>query len=116
MRYWLLLGFAIVAEVIGTLTMKWASINDNILGFSFMLLMIAISYIFLSFAIKRINLGVAYAMWEGIGIIFITLFSVMIFDENLSVMKVSGLLTMVVGIVMIKSGTVTHKEMDNDNN
>ncbi|MND86000.1 Spermidine export protein MdtJ [compost metagenome] len=47
----------------------------------------------------------AYALWEGIGILLITLFSVMLFDEALSTMKIAGLATLVVGIVLIKSGT-----------
>ena len=62
-------------------------------------------YIFLSFAVKKIALGVAYALWEGIGILFITLFSVLLFDETLSTLKVAGLASLVVGIVLIKSGT-----------
>lgn len=53
---------------------------------------------FLSFAVKKIALGVAYALWEGIGILFITLFSVLLFDETLSTMKVAGLVSLVLGI------------------
>ncbi|EBY9392891.1 Re/Si-specific NAD(P)(+) transhydrogenase subunit alpha [Salmonella enterica subsp. enterica serovar Java] len=64
-----------------------------------------VTYIFLSFAVKKIALGVAYALWEGIGILFITIFSVLLFDEALSTMKIAGLLTLVAGIVLIKSGT-----------
>ena len=29
MRYWILLALAIVAEITGTLSMKWASVNDD---------------------------------------------------------------------------------------
>ena len=111
MRYWLLLILAILAEITGTLSMKWASVNDDNTGFIFMLVMIALSYIFLSFAVKRIALGVAYAMWEGIGILFITLFSVTLFGEPLSLMKVAGLITLVAGIALIESGTLTRKEL-----
>src|SRR5215475_6826735 len=106
MWYWILLALAIIAEITGTVSMKWASLNENNSGYIIMLVMIATSYIFLSFAVKRIALGVAYAMWEGIGILFITLFSVLLFEEALSVMKVAGLLTLIVGIILIKSGTV----------
>jgi spermidine export protein MdtI len=59
----------------------------------------------LPFAVKKIALGVAYALWEGIGILLITLFSVLLFDEALSLLKMAGLTTLVVGIVLIKSGT-----------
>ncbi|MBL5943275.1 multidrug/spermidine efflux SMR transporter subunit MdtJ [Enterobacter asburiae] len=105
MFYWILLALAIIAEITGTLSMKWASVSDGNTGFILMLVMISLSYIFLSFAVKKIALGVAYALWEGIGILLITLFSVLIFDETLTTMKVVGLTTLVAGIVLIKSGT-----------
>ncbi|HHB8874046.1 TPA: multidrug efflux SMR transporter subunit KpnE, partial [Klebsiella pneumoniae] len=35
----------------------------------------------------------------------ITLFSVLLFDESLSLLKIAGLTTLVIGIVLIKSGT-----------
>lgn len=105
MFYWILLALAIVAEITGTLSMKWATEMGGNTGFILMLVMIAISYILLSFAVKKIALGVAYALWEGIGILLITLFSVVIFDESLSLIKIAGLATLVCGIVLIKSGT-----------
>lgn len=105
MFYWALLGLAIIAEITGTLSLKWASQNESPAAFIFMLMMIALSYILLSFSIKRIALGVAYALWEGIGILIITVFSVWLFDESLSLVKVAGLATLVAGIVLIKSGT-----------
>ena len=89
----------------GTFSMKWASVTNGHTGFILMLVMIALSYILLSFAVKKIALGVAYALWEGIGILLITLFSVVLFDEALSPMKIAGLMTLVAGIVLIKSGT-----------
>ena len=103
--YWILLGLAVATEITGTLSMKWASVSEGNGGFILMLVMISLSYIFLSFAVKKIALGVAYALWEGIGILFITLFSVLLFDETLSTMKVAGLVSLVLGIVLIKSGT-----------
>ncbi|WP_250153690.1 multidrug/spermidine efflux SMR transporter subunit MdtJ [Cedecea lapagei] len=105
MIYWILLGLAIAAEITGTLSMKWSSVNESNMGYIFMLVMIAISYIFLAFSVKKIALGVAYAMWEGIGILFITVFSVMLFDESISPLKILGLTTLVIGIALIKSGT-----------
>ncbi|AKL38858.1 multidrug transporter [Klebsiella oxytoca] len=99
------LALAIVAEITGTLSMKWASVSGGHTGFILMLVMIALSYIFLAFAVKKIALCVAYALWEGIGILLITIFSVLLFDETLSTIKIAGLVTLVAGIVLIKSGT-----------
>lgn len=110
MIYWIFLGMAIVAEITGTLSMKWSSISENNTGYIFMLVMITISYILLSFSVKKIALGVAYAMWEGIGILIITVFSVLLFDESISLLKILGLTTLVAGIALLKSGTTGKKE------
>ncbi|MEA7604825.1 SMR family transporter, partial [Salmonella enterica subsp. enterica serovar Agona] len=41
-------------EITGTLSMKWASVGNGNAGFILMLVMITLSYIFLSFAVKKI--------------------------------------------------------------
>ncbi|MCT8341826.1 MULTISPECIES: multidrug/spermidine efflux SMR transporter subunit MdtJ [Photorhabdus] len=105
MIYWLFLAMAIVTEVIGTLSMKHASVSGGVVGMAVMYIMIAASYILLAMAVKKVALGVAYALWEGVGILFITVFSVMWFDESLSLMKVGGLALLITGIMLIKSGT-----------
>ena len=110
MIYWIFLGMAIVAEITGTLSMKWSSISDDNIGYIFMLVMITLSYILLSFSVKKIALGVAYAMWEGIGILIITVGSVLLFDEPISLLKILGLTTLVAGIALLKSGMRSKKE------
>lgn len=107
MIYWILLMLAIAAEITGTLSLKWASLDDSSAGFILMLVMISLSYILLAFSVKKIALGVAYAMWEGTGIIFITLFSVLLFNESLSLIKAIGLGILISGIVLIKAGTLS---------
>lgn len=105
MIYWIFLFCAIISEIIGTLSMKYASINGGITGDIVMYVMIACSYIFLSISIKKIALGVAYALWEGFGALIITFFSVMYFQEHMSVMKAAGLILLLIGIGLVKSGT-----------
>lgn len=114
MRAWILLSLAIVTEIMGTLLMKWSSLSGSHMGHLMMLGLIACSYILLSFAIKRIALGVAYALWEGAGILLITLFSVLLFDESLSLLKVCGLMTLIGGIILIKTGTCSLAEVKHE--
>ncbi|WP_016594082.1 multidrug/spermidine efflux SMR transporter subunit MdtJ, partial [Yersinia pestis] len=87
MIYWIFLGLAIIAEIIGTLSMKYASVSGEMTGHIVMYFMITGSYVMLSLAVKKVALGVAYALWEGIGILIITIFSVMWFGETLSPLK-----------------------------
>ena len=105
MIYWMFLGLAIITEVIGTLSMKYASVSGGSAGMIVMYIMIASSYILLSMAVKKVALGVAYALWEGIGILIITTFSVMWFHESLSPLKLGGLALLIAVITLIKYGT-----------
>ncbi|MDR7342910.1 spermidine export protein MdtJ [Pantoea alhagi] len=105
MKYWLFLAVSIVAEVSGTLAMKYASLYGGHFGHLVMYVMVTFSYIALSLAIKRIALGVAYALWEGVGVLLITLCSVSLFAESLPLMKALGLGVLVVGIVLLNGGT-----------
>lgn len=105
MRSWIYLFIAIISEVIGTASMKFAAIHYPILGFGLMYAMIGLSYFFLALAIKRVPVGVAYALWEGIGIVLITLVSVTWLGESLGLLKAVGLGVMIAGILLIKSGT-----------
>ncbi|MDC9612652.1 multidrug/spermidine efflux SMR transporter subunit MdtJ [Xenorhabdus khoisanae] len=105
MIYWMFLILAIVAEVIGTLSMKQASVSGDFTGMIVMYTMITTSYILLAIAVKKVALGVAYALWEGIGILFITTFSVLWFNESLSLMKIGGLVLLMAGIALIKIGS-----------
>lgn len=110
MKYWLFLAVSIIAEVTGTLSMKYASMYGSQLGHLVMYVMITLSYIALSMAIKRIALGVAYALWEGFGVMLITLFSVTLFAESLPLLKAVGLVVLVTGIVLLNGGTEKAKQ------
>ncbi|MCO6523578.1 MAG: multidrug/spermidine efflux SMR transporter subunit MdtJ [Candidatus Schmidhempelia sp.] len=105
MLYWVYLVIAIAAEITSTLSMKYASMTDEHFGYFVMYIMITCSYICLAMAIKRIALGVAYALWEGIGTFFITIFSIILFNESMNWVKALGLLTLLLGLSLVKSGT-----------
>lgn len=112
MLYWLCFFIAVLTEIIGTLTMKHFSVMGGSFGLIVMYIMIIFSYLFLAIAIKRIALGVAYALWEGIGGFFITVFSVMLFGESMTIIKFTGLLMLLGGIILVKSGTKKPLKLD----
>lgn len=110
MRSWIYLFTAIGFEVIGTTSMKFTHTLFPVAGLLVMYLMIGLSYYFLSLAVKRVPVGVAYALWEGIGIVLITLVSAIWLGEHLGVEKALGLAVMIAGILLVKSGTRTAKQ------
>ncbi|GJN51191.1 SMR family transporter [Pseudomonas tohonis] len=107
MRSWFYLLTAIFFEVVGTTSMKFATQHAPLLGYLAMYVLIGLSYFFLALAVKRVPVGVAYALWEGIGIVLITAVSVAWLGESLGLAKALGLAVMIVGILLIKFGTRT---------
>ncbi|UXY51355.1 SMR family transporter [Pseudomonas tohonis] len=107
MRSWFYLLTAIFFEVVGTTSMKFATQYAPLLGYLAMYVLIGLSYFFLALAVKRVPVGVAYALWEGIGIVLITAVSVAWLGESLGLAKALGLAVMIVGILLIKFGTHT---------
>ncbi|MBF8223975.1 SMR family transporter [Halomonas sp. 328] len=101
---WMFLLLAILTEVSGVSTMNLLSQGEGITGYLIMYACIALSYLFLGFAVKKIAVGVAFAMWEGLGIALITAISLLVFDSVLSTQELIGLGLVVVGIVMINAG------------
>ncbi|WP_375737847.1 SMR family transporter [Pseudomonas boanensis] len=105
MRSWIYLMVAIAFEVAGTTSMKFAADQYPILGHLLMYGLVGLSYFFLALAVKRVPVGVAYALWEGIGIVLITAVSVAWLGESLGLYKALGLGVMIAGILLIKAGT-----------
>lgn len=97
--YWLLLLAAILCEVTATTSMKLSE------GFTKPLPSIAVmvgyiaSAVFITFAIKRIELSIAYAIWAGLGVFLTTLIGVYFFREGLTPMKAVSTLMIIGGVV-----------------
>ncbi len=111
MYYWVLMLIAIVSEVIGTLAMKYSIDGAHKLGLSVMYIMLVISYGSLAIAVKRIPLAVAYGAWESLGLVLISLFSVLLFSEPLNFTKILGITAIVIGIVLLEAGTEESKHV-----
>lgn len=99
--YWIFLVSAIVFEVIGTSFLK---LDNKILAFLLMSFFIACSYYFLALAVKKIQVGLAYAIWELLGSILILLVSFLFFKEQLTNMQFLGIFLSIIGILMINFG------------
>lgn len=104
------LGIAIVSEVIATSALK-ASASFTRLGPS-LLVMVGYSsaFYFMSLCLDRISIGVAYAIWSGIGTALIALVGVVLYKQVLDLPAVIGLGLIIAGVVVLNlfSKTVAH--------
>ncbi len=109
MRHWFFLCIAIAAEVAGTSFMKWSSDSGHMGGLLAMFVLLALSYYALSLAVTRVPMGLAYAIWEGVGLVAISLISLAVFDESISLGKALGIATVLLGILVLKRGMGAEK-------
>ena len=80
MEYWYL-SIAIVAEVIATSALK-ASEEFSNLGPSIVVIVgYTIAFYFLSLILKTIPVGIAYAIWSGVGIALITIVGAVLYKQ-----------------------------------
>lgn len=93
-----------MTEVLATSFLKLDGALGKGAALALMSFFIAISYLFMGFAIKRIQVGIAYAVWELLGVLLILAISFFIFKESLSSTQILGVLLALLGIVLINFG------------
>lgn len=116
--YWLCLAGSIVFEVAGTSVMKISQVSPLIspmVGMGSMYLLLALSYYCLAKAVMKLPLGVAYAFWEGFGLVLITLVSVLFLQERFDITRLGALALVLGGTLLVHHGTDSGHEEDAPN-
>jgi len=104
----LLLAAAIVLEVCGTTSMK-LSAGLSRTGQSVLLFVLyCIAFTCLTLALARIEIGVAYAIWSGVGTALIACIGVACFGDALTPLEITSLLLMIAGVVGLNLGGQGH--------
>jgi small multidrug resistance pump len=105
---WLFLGLAIMLELSGTLSMKMSEGFSRLLPSVCMFILYGISFTCLNYALRYIDMSVAYATWSGIGIVLISAAGVWLFHERLSVASMLWMVVIVVGVVGLNLSSRAH--------
>jgi len=100
MKY-VFLGLAIVFEVIGSSFMKSSDGFTKWLPSTVVVVAYITCFYFLSLALKTIPLGVAYAVWAGLGIVLTAAISVLVFKQKLDLPAVIGIIFIIIGVVIM---------------
>jgi small multidrug resistance pump len=102
MSSYLYLAIAIVAEVIGTSALKAAEGFTRPLPSLVVVVGYGAAFYFLSLALKTIPVGIAYAIWSGVGVALITLIGWVVFRQRLDAAALAGVTLIVAGVVVIQ--------------
>lgn len=100
-KAWLYLGVAIVAEVIATSALKPAEGFSRLLPSVVVVSGYGVAFYFLSLALRSIPVGVAYAVWSGVGVVLISLAARILFGQRLDAAALAGIALIVAGVLVI---------------
>jgi small multidrug resistance pump len=110
---WIGYGFlmlAIICEVIGTAFLMKSEQFTRLVPTFIMTILYIGSFYFLSQTLKTIPLGVAYAIWGGVGIVLTAIISTIVFKQSLDTAAIVGIALIISGVIVINvfSQTVGH--------
>ena len=95
---WVILFFAILFEVAGTLTLKFTEGMTRLWPTVLMFALYLASLFGLSTAVTRIPVGIAYAVWAGVGTLLVAVIGVVWFREHVTALRVISTLAIVIGV------------------
>ena len=102
MNTWFYLGIAILSEVMATASLKstegFTKIGPSVL----VLIGYSAAFYFLSLTLEDIPIGVAYAVWSGVGVATITIISVVYMDQKIDLAGVLGIGLIVAGVIVLR--------------
>ena len=108
MQHWFFLISAILLEVAGTTAMKFSEGFTKIVPSILMAVLFLSSLAMLTLALKKFEIGMAYAIWSGIGTALIAVIGIYLFDETATLMKFLSIALIIAGVVGLNLSGAKH--------
>ncbi|MEN8657676.1 SMR family transporter [Marivita sp.] len=107
---YLILMLAVLAETIGTTALQASQQFSRPLPSAIVVVAYGAAFYLLAIALKSFPVGIAYAMWSGMGIVFIAVIGFAVFGQRLDWPAILGIAMIMAGILVINlfSNTATH--------
>ncbi len=102
--HWVLLSIAILFEIAGTTSMKLSDGLTRLWPTIAIFVCYGIAFVFLTLSLKRLDIGVAYAIWSGVGTALIAIIGFLFFKETATLMKVASIGLIILGVIGLKLG------------
>ena len=101
MKNWLFLAIAIVSETIATSALKSSEGFSRLAPSVLVVVGYALAFYFLSLTLKVIPVGIAYAVWSGVGIVLITAVGWFMFGQKLDMPAFLGMALIIAGVIVM---------------
>ena len=103
---YIFLGLAIAGEVVATTFLKLTS-GERAVWWAYPIVGVGYVFAFTMLAqtlSKGVPLGIAYAIWAGVGVVLVAVISWLVFHETLTWMQVAGMVLVVAGVTLLELG------------
>ena len=100
MAYWYL-AIAIVAEVVATNALKASDEFTKLVPSIIVIVGYGAAFYFLSLVLQSIPVGIAYAIWAGMGIVLVAIVSAILFKQVPDLPAIIGMALIVSGVIVI---------------
>ncbi|MCP3944184.1 MAG: multidrug efflux SMR transporter [Desulfobacteraceae bacterium] len=106
----LYLAIAIVSEVIATSALKASRGFTSLFPSLVVIAGYGLAFYFLSLVLRTMDVGVAYAIWAGLGIILVAIVSAVLYRQIPDVPAIAGMILIIAGVLIINifSKTSSH--------
>ncbi|MDH2435255.1 multidrug efflux SMR transporter [Pokkaliibacter sp. MBI-7] len=110
MNSWIFLGIAITCEVVATSLLKASDEFSKLIPSLIVVAGYVGAFYFLSLALKTIPVGIAYAVWAGLGIAAVAAISWLVYGQKLDFPAIVGILFILAGVIVLNlfSKAVAH--------
>ncbi|MBB5637815.1 small multidrug resistance pump [Pedobacter cryoconitis] len=101
MKTYIYLFLAIISEIIATTALKASNEFTKFLPSTIVVFGYATAFYLLSLTLRRMDLGIAYAIWSGVGIVLVTAVGAVFYKQKPDIPAVVGILLIIVGVLII---------------
>lgn len=107
---YLYLAIAIVAEVVGTTALKASEQFTRPLPTLIVAVGYGIAFYMLTLVLRTLPVGIAYAIWSGLGVVLVTLVGMAVYREVPDLPAIIGIGLIIIGVMVINlfSQSVAH--------
>jgi multidrug transporter EmrE-like cation transporter len=101
MKTMVLLFFAVLSEVTATTSLKFSEGFTKLIPSVVVVVGYGLSFYLLSMTLKVMPIGIAYALWSGIGITLTVIAGKIIWNESMDWARITGIVLIIAGILVI---------------
>jgi len=102
MNPWLILTFAILMEVSGTLCLKLSQGVTRPLPVIGVVVFYLATFVLMSLSLKNLEIGTVYAIWSGAGTALVATIGILYFGESFHWLKILGLCFIIGGVILLR--------------